>query len=183
MTLSGRNRRQLLAVLRTLFRQPDDQIGDRFSPRLAQALAEFGRIDKTLHSLTYIDDEDRRRATLTQLRTRIYVDAALIIPNSVRKAISCGMKMWHGYGHSFMNTSICCAATPWWYRNPWSVENSARCALQRTMSLNCIQCSVTTQTPSSCGGPEAAPLNAVSLFPKFLSKSKKLLNCNSVVQA
>ena len=35
--------------------------------RLAQALAEFGRIDKTLHSLTYIDDENRRRATLTQL--------------------------------------------------------------------------------------------------------------------
>jgi len=42
------------------------QVADR-PTRLAQALAEFGRIDKTLHSLTYIDDEDRRRATLTQL--------------------------------------------------------------------------------------------------------------------
>jgi TnpA family transposase len=42
------------------------QVGDR-PTRLAQALAEFGRIDKTLHSLTYIDDENRRRATLTQL--------------------------------------------------------------------------------------------------------------------
>jgi hypothetical protein len=34
---------------------------------LAQALAEFGRIEKTLHTLTYIDDESKRRATLTQL--------------------------------------------------------------------------------------------------------------------
>ena len=47
-------------IMRTL------QVADR-PTRLAQALAEFGRIDKTLHSLTYIDDEDRRRATLTQL--------------------------------------------------------------------------------------------------------------------
>jgi TnpA family transposase len=35
--------------------------------RLAQAIAEFGRIDKTLHSLRYIDDKDMRRSTLTQL--------------------------------------------------------------------------------------------------------------------
>jgi TnpA family transposase len=35
--------------------------------RLAQALAEFGRIDKTLHTLTGIDDEPMRRGTLTQL--------------------------------------------------------------------------------------------------------------------
>lgn len=28
---------------------------------------EFGRIDKTLHTLTYIDDEAKRRGTLTQL--------------------------------------------------------------------------------------------------------------------
>jgi TnpA family transposase len=42
------------------------QVGDR-PTRLAQALAEFGRIYKTLHSLTYIDDENRRRTTLTQL--------------------------------------------------------------------------------------------------------------------
>ena len=34
---------------------------------MAQAIAEFGRIDKTLHTLTYIDDEAKRRATLTQL--------------------------------------------------------------------------------------------------------------------
>jgi len=47
-------------IMRTL------QVGDR-PTRLAQALAEFGRIDKTLHSLHYIDDENRRRATLTQL--------------------------------------------------------------------------------------------------------------------
>ncbi len=46
------------AIIRTL------QIGDR-PTRLAQALAEFGRIDKTLHILNYINDEDQRRATLT----------------------------------------------------------------------------------------------------------------------
>ena len=48
------------AIMRTL------QTGDR-PTRLAQALAEFGRIDKTLHTLNYIDDEDKRRATLIQL--------------------------------------------------------------------------------------------------------------------
>ena len=47
-------------IMRTL------QIGERLTG-LAQALAEFGRIEKTLHTLTYIDDEAKRRATLTQL--------------------------------------------------------------------------------------------------------------------
>jgi TnpA family transposase len=42
------------------------QVGDR-PTRLAQALAEFGRIDKTLHTLTYLDDENQRRCRLTQL--------------------------------------------------------------------------------------------------------------------
>ena len=42
------------------------QVGDR-PTRLAQALAAFGRIDKTLHTLTFIDDEPLRRGTLTQL--------------------------------------------------------------------------------------------------------------------
>lgn len=42
------------------------QIGDR-PTRLAQALAEFGRIEKTLHILRYIDDESFRRAILRQL--------------------------------------------------------------------------------------------------------------------
>lgn len=42
------------------------QVGDR-PTRLAQALAEFGRIEKTLRMLNYIDDESRRRAILTQL--------------------------------------------------------------------------------------------------------------------
>lgn len=40
--------------------------GDR-PTRLAQALAEFGRIDKTLHTLNYINDEDKRRSILVQL--------------------------------------------------------------------------------------------------------------------
>lgn len=35
--------------------------------KLAQAVAELGRIDKTIHSLTYVDDESKRRRTLTQL--------------------------------------------------------------------------------------------------------------------
>lgn len=37
------------------------------STHLAQALAEFGRIEKTLHILTYIGDEEKRREILTQL--------------------------------------------------------------------------------------------------------------------
>lgn len=47
-------------IMRTL------QIGDR-PTRLAQGLAEFGRIEKTLHSLNFINDENRRRITLGQL--------------------------------------------------------------------------------------------------------------------
>jgi len=42
------------------------QVGER-PTRLAQALAEFGRIEKTLHVLTYLDDEPKRRAILLQL--------------------------------------------------------------------------------------------------------------------
>lgn len=41
-------------------------IGDR-PTKLAQAIAEFGRIDKTLHTLNYINDENKRRSTLIQL--------------------------------------------------------------------------------------------------------------------
>jgi TnpA family transposase len=42
------------------------QIGDR-PTKLAQAVAELGRIDKTLHCLTYIADETKRRRIPTQL--------------------------------------------------------------------------------------------------------------------
>lgn len=48
------------SIMRTL------HVGDR-PTRLAQALAEFGRIDKTLHTLNYIGDEDMRRSILIQL--------------------------------------------------------------------------------------------------------------------
>src|ERR1700726_1241595 len=51
---------QATSVMRTL------QIGDR-STKLAQAVAELGRIDKTIHALTYIDDEAKRRRILNQL--------------------------------------------------------------------------------------------------------------------
>ena len=44
-------------IMRTL------QIGNKRT-RLAQAITEFGRIDKTLHTLAYIDDETKRRDTL-----------------------------------------------------------------------------------------------------------------------
>ena len=47
-------------VMRTL------QVGDRPTP-LARAIAEYGRIDKTIHTLRYIDDEAKRRAILIQL--------------------------------------------------------------------------------------------------------------------
>jgi len=51
---------QALSIMRTL------QIGDR-PTKLAQAVAELGRIDKTIHCLTYLDDEAKRRRILTQL--------------------------------------------------------------------------------------------------------------------
>lgn len=47
-------------IMRTL------QVGDR-QTSLANAIAEFGRIDKTLHMLTTMDDEAKRRSTLIQL--------------------------------------------------------------------------------------------------------------------
>ena len=47
-------------IMRTL------QVGTN-PTRLAQAIAEFGRIDKTLHSLNMLDDENKRRSTLNQL--------------------------------------------------------------------------------------------------------------------
>jgi len=51
---------QATSIMRTL------RIDDR-PTKLAQAVAELGRIDKTIHSLTYVDDESKRRRTLTQL--------------------------------------------------------------------------------------------------------------------
>jgi Tn3 transposase DDE domain len=54
---------QANAVMRTL------QISDR-PTKLAQAIAELGRIDKTIHALTFIDDENKRRRTLIQLKPR-----------------------------------------------------------------------------------------------------------------
>ena len=42
------------------------QIGDR-PTKLAQAVAALGRIDKTIHALTSIDDEAKRRRILNQL--------------------------------------------------------------------------------------------------------------------
>lgn len=47
-------------IMRTL------QVGEKATP-LALAVAEIGRIDKTIHTLNYIDDESRRRRTLVQL--------------------------------------------------------------------------------------------------------------------
>jgi TnpA family transposase len=49
-----------MGIMRTL------QIDER-PTRLAQAVAEIGRIDKTIHALNFIDDESRRRGTLMQL--------------------------------------------------------------------------------------------------------------------
>src|SRR3984893_7926493 len=51
---------QAISIMRTL------QISDR-PTRLAQAVAELGRMDKTLHALNYIDDETKRRRILQQL--------------------------------------------------------------------------------------------------------------------
>jgi TnpA family transposase len=51
---------QATSIMRTL------QVGDR-PTKLAQAVAEVGRIDKTVHILTSMNDESKRRRTLTQL--------------------------------------------------------------------------------------------------------------------
>jgi TnpA family transposase len=51
---------QATSIMKTL------RIDDR-PTKLAQAVAELGRIDKTIHALTFIDDENKRRRTLTQL--------------------------------------------------------------------------------------------------------------------
>lgn len=51
---------QAASIMKTL------RIDDR-PTKLAQAVAELGRIDKTIHALTYIADENKRRRTLTQL--------------------------------------------------------------------------------------------------------------------
>ena len=51
---------QATSIMRTL------QVGDR-PTKLAQAVAELGRIDKTIHALSTIDDEPKRRRTLNQL--------------------------------------------------------------------------------------------------------------------
>jgi TnpA family transposase len=42
------------------------RVNDR-PTRLAQAVAELGRINNTVHGLTYVDDESKQRRTLTQL--------------------------------------------------------------------------------------------------------------------
>jgi len=42
------------------------QVGEH-ATRLAQAIAEIGRIEKTVHVLRYLDDESMRRGTLVQL--------------------------------------------------------------------------------------------------------------------
>jgi TnpA family transposase len=47
-------------IMRTLMR------GDQLTG-LGRGIAEFGRIDKSLHTLSFVDDETKRRATLTQL--------------------------------------------------------------------------------------------------------------------
>src|SRR5260370_33681198 len=53
--------------------------------RIALAIAEFGRIYKTLHSLRYIDDKEMRRGTLTQLNR---ADAR----HSVARVVFCGKR-------------------------------------------------------------------------------------------
>jgi TnpA family transposase len=51
---------QATSIMKTL------RIDDR-PTKLAQTVAELGRIDKTIHALTYIDDEPKRRRALIQL--------------------------------------------------------------------------------------------------------------------
>jgi TnpA family transposase len=50
-------RLNVMSIMKTL------QTGDR-PISLAQAIAEIGRADKTIHMLTYLDEENKRRRTL-----------------------------------------------------------------------------------------------------------------------
>jgi TnpA family transposase len=68
-------------IMRTL------QVGTN-PTRLAQAIAEFGRIDKTLHSLNMLDDENKRRSTLSQLN-RGRAGTAWLAPSSMASAANC----------------------------------------------------------------------------------------------
>jgi len=80
---------QATSVMRTL------QIGDR-PTKLAQAVAELGRIDKTIHALTYIGDEAKGRRILNQLNkgedrhklARAVFHGNLMPGNSEKTAIS-----------------------------------------------------------------------------------------------
>ncbi|MEY2876224.1 MAG: hypothetical protein RLZZ373_3595 [Pseudomonadota bacterium] len=65
------------AIMRTL------QVGNR-PTRLALAIAEYGRIDKTLHTLRYLDDEAQRRRTLGPLnRVAVPLDLGPHVPDRV----------------------------------------------------------------------------------------------------
>jgi TnpA family transposase len=75
---------QATSIMRTL------QIGDR-PTRLAQAVAELGRLDKTIHALNYIDDETKRRRILQQLNKgedrHKYIESLFLhVANARRKA-------------------------------------------------------------------------------------------------
>ena len=59
----GRDASRLASIIRTL------RIDER-PTRLAQAVAELGRNDKTIHSLTYIDDESCVIETILPIRGR-----------------------------------------------------------------------------------------------------------------
>jgi hypothetical protein len=76
--------------------------GDR-PTKLAQAGAELGRIDKTIHALTYIDDETKRRRILVQLNRLleiclkpVFCSVAPQRPNTGRKCSSQGINVIAG---------------------------------------------------------------------------------------
>lgn len=56
----GREYASVMSIMKTL--QTDDR-----PTSLAQTIAEIGRADKTIHMLTYLEGENKRRRTLQQL--------------------------------------------------------------------------------------------------------------------
>ena len=116
-------------------------------------MAEFGRIDKTLHTLTYIDDENQRRSTLIQLnrgegRHRLGRAVKLRWNNFVG-TVRYTKRTSHTYRRSSTTISTCWDAIRSQSLKPSSEASCARCIIRLRTTLNRLFCSVTPDSPSS----------------------------------
>src|SRR5664279_295755 len=96
---------RVTAVMRTL------QISDR-PTKLAQAIAELGRIDERMRALTFIDDENKRRRTLIQLNRhedRHKLARAVFhgLRGELRQGYREGRKTKSGHSDQWSTSSFC----------------------------------------------------------------------------